>query len=188
MKLPGGSDAPSGAGPPWHPGQGPQRALSAGGAALGGSQGQGKCTGIRRKGCLEEKCKQGEELRRWLWAWPGGGRAPGQSNGLCHDVAFLALMDFLKNKKSDPGIRKPCSAVLPWTVSERPARPVPSGHPALCRQPPLCALGVWGRHAAPRPPPPPPGSALVFGCNLPSRSRGWWVGRHPGRHHHPVRK
>lgn len=48
-----------------------------------------------RKGHSDEKCNQAEKLGR-LCAPRGGERDPGQSQGLCRDVRFPALMDFYK--------------------------------------------------------------------------------------------
>lgn len=76
----------------------------------------------------------------------GGGRELVQSGGLCHDVPFLALMDF-KKQAIRPGIRKQYSAVPPQPVSVR-LLPTPGALWALsvlsC---PRCSQGGGGRAA-----------------------------------------
>lgn len=124
----------------------------------------GKFHWSQKEGMLVGEIQAGRKTVEALGS-AGGGRELVQSGGLCHDVPFLALMDF-KKQAIRPGIRKQYSAVLPQPVSVS-LLPTPGALWALSvLSRPRCSQGGGGR-AAPLLPPPRPARLLCLGALCP---------------------
>lgn len=101
----------------------------------------GKFHWSQKEGMLGGEIQAGRKTVEALGS-AGGGKELVQSGGLCHEVPFLALMDF-KKQAIRPGIRKQYSAVLPQPVSVR-LLPTPGAlwHCQCCPGPGALRAGV----------------------------------------------